>query len=94
MAPALRIALASLAAGTLFPSASAQTAGAADLSTLARDVDRAESVRAVKDLQRTYAQYVQFGLWHDMAALFTSGGLADFGDGPQIQGRDDAGVRA
>ena len=59
-----------------------------DLSALARDVDRAESVRAVKDLQRTYAQYAQFGLWREMAALFAADGVADFGEGPAIQGRD------
>ncbi|OYX64288.1 MAG: hypothetical protein B7Y88_11410 [Sphingomonadales bacterium 32-64-17] len=37
---------------------------------LARDVSRVESVRAVKDLQRFYAQYAQFGLWQEMADLF------------------------
>ena len=62
--------------------------GTGDLATLARDVDRAESVRAVKDLQRTYAQYSQFGLWHEMAALFTEGGAADLGDGPEVHGRE------
>ncbi|HXC58880.1 MAG TPA: hypothetical protein VN645_06165 [Steroidobacteraceae bacterium] len=36
---------------------------------LARDVDRAESMRAVKNLQRTYAQYSQYGLWNEMAQL-------------------------
>lgn len=40
------------------------------LAELARDVDRAESVRAVKHLQRTYAQYAQFGLWQEMGELF------------------------
>ena len=30
------------------------------LDELARDVDRAESMRAVKSLQRTYAQYSQY----------------------------------
>lgn len=45
---------------------------------LARDVDRAESVRAVKNLQRTYAQYSQFGLWDQMAALFTADGTYIF----------------
>ena len=32
----------------------------ATLDLLARDVDRAESMRAVKNLQRTYAQYSQY----------------------------------
>ena len=31
------------------------------LDELARDVDRAESISAVKNLQRTYAQYSQYG---------------------------------
>lgn len=37
---------------------------------LAQNVERAESVRQVKRLQETYAQYSQFGLWDEMAALF------------------------
>ena len=42
------------------------------INTLARDVDRLESVRQVKNLQRTYVQYNQYGLWKEMASLFTS----------------------
>ncbi len=34
-----------------------------DIDNLARDVDRLESLRAVKNLQRSYLQYAQFGLW-------------------------------
>ncbi|MEI9852233.1 MAG: nuclear transport factor 2 family protein [Sphingomonas sp.] len=45
---------------------------AGDTDMLARDVDRLESLRAVKDLQRSYAQYSQFGLWDEMAGLFTA----------------------
>jgi hypothetical protein len=37
---------------------------------LALEVERAGAVRAVKNLQHTYAQYAQFGLWDDMASLF------------------------
>jgi hypothetical protein len=44
------------------------------LDSFARDVDRAESIRAVKDLQASYAQYAQFGLWHEVGALFAPGG--------------------
>ena len=33
---------------------------------LAQNVERAESVRAVKRVGGTYAQYSQFGLWADM----------------------------
>ena len=42
---------------------------AARIHGLAQNVERAESVRAVKRVQETYAQYSQFGLWADMAAL-------------------------
>lgn len=44
------------------------------LDALARDVDRTESVRAVKILQSSYAQYAQFGLWNEAGALFASSG--------------------
>ena len=50
-------------------------AGQSPVDGLARDVERAEAIRAVKTLQRTYAQYAQYGLWNEMAALkgaFTS----------------------
>jgi len=46
---------------------------AARVQRLAQNIERAESVRAVKRVQETYAQYSQFGLWTDMAALFTDG---------------------
>ncbi len=71
-----------LAAALVLVFAAAAQASPADISALARDVDRAESVRAVKDLQRTYAQYAQFGMWSPMAALFTADAVADFGEGP------------
>jgi len=41
------------------------------LDAFARDVARIEGVRAVLNLQRTYAQYAQFGMWNDAGALFT-----------------------
>ena len=44
------------------------------LDELARDVDRTESLRAVLNLQRTYAQYGQAGLWTELGALFTPDG--------------------
>ena len=56
------------------------------LDELARDVDRAESMRTVKNLQRTYAQYSQYGLWNEMADLFASEGTYNF-DGEAIKGR-------
>ena len=50
------------------------------LNELARDVDRAESMRAVKQLQRTYAQYSQFGLWNEMGQLFAANATYIFDD--------------
>ena len=46
----------------------------AALDELARDVDRTESLRAVLNLQRTYAQYAQAGLWTEVGALFAPDG--------------------
>ena len=56
------------------------------LDELARDVDRAESMRAIKNLQRTYAQYSQFGLWREMADLFADDATFIF-DEQRVQGR-------
>lgn len=56
------------------------------LDELARDVDRAESIRAVKNLQRTYAQYSQYGLWNEMADLFARDATYIFDD-EAIKGR-------
>ena len=52
---------------------------AARVQRLAQNVERAESVRAVKRLQETYAQYSQFGLWTDMATLFTDNAQLSYG---------------
>jgi len=60
--------------------ASVAKAPASDIDRLSRDVAHLESLRAVKDLQRSYAQYAQFGLWTEMAALFTAGGRLVRGD--------------
>lgn len=54
---------------------------------LAHDVERLESRRAVKDLQRTYAQYQQFGLWNEMASLFADDAPMRRGD-ELVRGRD------
>ena len=40
------------------------------LDTFARDVARTEGVRTVLNLQRTYAQFAQYGLWNEVGALF------------------------
>jgi len=53
---------------------------------LARGVDRAESMRAVKNLQRTYAQYSQYGLWNEMADLF-AGDASFIFDDATVKGR-------
>jgi hypothetical protein len=53
---------------------------------LARDVDRAEAVRAVKVLQRTYAQYAQYALWNEMAGLFADEASLTIGDAA-VKGR-------
>jgi hypothetical protein len=72
-----------LAAAAMQPAiAVAQTS----LDELARDVDRAESMRAVKNLQRTYAQYSQYGLWNEMADLFAREATYTF-DEETIKGR-------
>ncbi|MES2627037.1 MAG: nuclear transport factor 2 family protein [Pseudomonadota bacterium] len=57
------------------------------LDALARDVDRAESIRAVKNLQRTYAQYSQYGLWDEMGDLYATNATYIFDD-ETIKGRD------
>lgn len=59
----------------------------AGVDSLARDVERVESLRAVKDVQRDYAQYEQFGLWDDMAALFAEDAKLAWGD-DEIDGHD------
>jgi hypothetical protein len=52
---------------------------AARVHRLALNVERAESVRAVKRLQETYAQYSQFGLWSEMASLFADNAQLSYG---------------
>jgi hypothetical protein len=56
------------------------------LDELARDVDRAESIRAVKNLQRTYAQYSQYGLWNEMGDMFATDATYIFDD-QKIEGQ-------
>jgi hypothetical protein len=48
------------------------------IDAFARDLDRTESVRAVESLQRSYAQYAQFGLWNAVGALFAPDGQLIF----------------
>src|SRR5262252_8851489 len=63
------------------------TSGAARIQRLAQSVERAESVRAVKRVQEAYAQYSQFGLWTDMAALFSDNAQLSYGKDSE-QGRE------
>jgi hypothetical protein len=44
------------------------------LDNFARDVERTESLRAVRALQNSYANYAQFGLWTEVGALFAAEG--------------------
>jgi hypothetical protein len=76
------LALAAVAA----PPATVVAQSQVTLDELARDVDRAESMRAVKNLQRTYAQYSQYGLWNEMADLFAGEATYIFDD-ETIKGR-------
>ncbi|KAF2179525.1 hypothetical protein K469DRAFT_595926 [Zopfia rhizophila CBS 207.26] len=50
------------------------------VNSLARDVERVESVREIKDVQRVFAQLAQFGRWNDMAALFSDNGTLQWGN--------------
>lgn len=50
------------------------------IDTLARNVERLESLRAVKDVQRNYAQLSQYGQWQAMAALFAANGTLQWGE--------------
>jgi CubicO group peptidase (beta-lactamase class C family) len=56
------------------------------VAELARDVGRVESLRAIKTLQRLYAQYAQYGLWDEIGALFAPGAQFSF-DGQVRQGQ-------
>ncbi|HEX6992725.1 MAG TPA: nuclear transport factor 2 family protein [Gammaproteobacteria bacterium] len=66
---------------------SGPSAEAIRVDRLAQNVERAESVRRVKRLQEAYAQYSQFGLWDEMAALFADDAVLVRGDDTVI-GRD------
>ncbi|KAK5653722.1 hypothetical protein OQA88_8753 [Cercophora sp. LCS_1] len=57
------------------------------LNSLFRDVERVESVREVKDVQRSLSQLAWAGKWTDSAALFTDDGVLEWGK-IKIQGRD------
>jgi hypothetical protein len=66
------------APGALVSAAPAPAAGA-QVQRLAQEVERAESLRAVKKLSIVYAQYAQAGLWREMASLFSRNGELVYG---------------
>jgi len=77
--------LGSLCASLLVVSVVLRAAGGADagssrVDALARDVERAEAIRAVKNLQYAYSHYAQFGLWTELGALFAENGESIWGD--------------
>jgi hypothetical protein len=59
-----------LAVAVLGCSGIAQAADSVD--ALAQDVERIESLRQVKDLQRLYTHLANAGLWNEMGALFSA----------------------
>jgi hypothetical protein len=63
------------------------------LDSFAREVSRTEGVRAVKNLQRSYAQSAQFGLWDQIGALFAADGAFVF-DGQVTPGQTATGPAA
>jgi hypothetical protein len=63
------------------------------LDGFAREVSRTEGVRAVKTLQRSYAQYAQYGLWDQIGALFAPDGTFVF-DGQVTPGQTAKGPAA
>ncbi|KAK4185403.1 hypothetical protein QBC35DRAFT_439507 [Podospora australis] len=51
------------------------------LQSLTTDLARVESVREIKDVQRTFAQLASYGRWAEMAALFSEDGTLRWGSG-------------
>ncbi|MXO67089.1 nuclear transport factor 2 family protein [Altererythrobacter endophyticus] len=68
--------------------AQAEPPASAELAALDRDVSRTQSLRAVKDLQRFYAQYAQFALWPEMADLFSQDATLIWGE-TTVHGRGE-----
>jgi len=74
-----------------FAQASAAAGEGGGLAALARDVDRVESVRAIKRLQRAWALYVDAGDWDAATSLFARD--AELAHGPE-RFRGTAEIRA
>jgi len=58
------------------------------LDSLARDVKNVESVREIKDVQRTLSQLAGFGRWKESADLFSETGVLEWGN-QKVQGPKD-----
>jgi len=50
------------------------------IDTLARDVSRVESIREVKDIQRSFAHLAQFGRFDEVSSLFSANGTLKWGN--------------
>lgn len=50
------------------------------LNTLARDLERVESIREIKDVRKFFSHLAQFGRFGDMAALFSTNGTLKWGN--------------
>src|SRR5690349_12883582 len=61
-----------LVAVALVSLAGAVAQAAESVDALAQDVERIESLRKVKDLQRLYTHLANAGLWNEMGALFAA----------------------
>lgn len=62
---------------------------ASETEQLARDVERAQSLRDIKNLQYSYAQYAQYGMIDDIVSLFSANASIRMTEtGKTIEGRD------
>lgn len=59
-----------------------------EIDTLTLRVERLEGTRAVKNLQRAFAYYVDRGLWGEAADLFTENGTIELGVDGVYVGKD------
>jgi len=78
------------AAALLATPVAAATEDGSRLARVAAGVEQVASVRAVKQLQIAYAQYSEFGLWDEMAALFARDGVLEYGPAT-VRGRSAIG---
>ncbi|KAF2117928.1 SnoaL-like domain-containing protein [Lophiotrema nucula] len=51
-----------------------------ELNALAREIDRVESIREIKDVQRQFSQLAGSGRWKNMADLFSTNGTLIWGN--------------